>query len=126
MGHGQVTEGLPKTNILVDNDQGFCYIYLLSYAMKQIKAKDIRQRARKQALQKPHLPFTSINYWLFALGVAVIIIGYFALAQPPADSFMSLTVAPILLVVGYCVIIPVAILYQKKTSSLEPTNGKRA
>jgi uncharacterized membrane protein HdeD (DUF308 family) len=93
--------------------------------MKEIKAKEIRQRARKQALQRPGLPFTSVNYWLFALGVAVIVAGYVALAQPPADSFMSLTVAPILLVIGYCIIIPVAILYQKK-KRLEPTNGKGA
>jgi uncharacterized membrane protein HdeD (DUF308 family) len=92
--------------------------------MKEIKAKEIRQRARKQPLQKSGLPYTSVNYWLFALGVAIIIAGYVALAQPPADSFLSVTVAPILLVMGYCVIIPIAILYQKK-KSLEPTNGKK-
>ncbi|MDZ7292993.1 MAG: DUF3098 domain-containing protein [candidate division KSB1 bacterium] len=91
--------------------------------MKEVKAKQIRQRARKEPLRKPGLPFTRINYWLFAFGIAVIIIGYWALAQPPANSFMSLTVAPILLVIGYCIIIPVAILYQKR-QSVEPTNGK--
>jgi hypothetical protein len=32
-------------------------------------------------------------------------------------------VAPILLVIGYCIIIPIAILYQKK-KTLEPTNGR--
>jgi len=31
---------------------------------------------------------------------------------------MSLTVAPILLVIGYCIIIPIAILYQKKKGDL--------
>lgn len=91
--------------------------------MKEIKAKEIRQRSRKQTLQKKGLPFTSVNYWLFALGIAVIAAGYVALAQPPADSFTSLTLAPILLVIGYCIIIPIAILYQKK-KNLEPTNGK--
>lgn len=93
--------------------------------MKEIKAKEIRQRVRKAAAQTQSLPFTKVNYWLFALGVAVIVAGYVALAQPPADSFLSLTVAPILLVIGYCVIIPIAILFQRK-KAVEPTNGKQA
>jgi len=91
--------------------------------MKEAKAKQIRQRARKEPLRSQGLPLNAINYGLFALGLGVIIIGYLALAQPPADSFMSLTLAPILLVVGYCIIIPVAILYQKK-KPLGSTNGK--
>ena len=91
--------------------------------MKEIRAKEIRQRMRKQPLPKQGLPFTRINYWLFVLGVAIIVAGYFALAQPPVDGFMSLTLAPILLVLGYCVIIPAAILYQRK-KALEPTNGR--
>jgi len=91
--------------------------------MKEVKAKEIRQRVRKEPLKNQGLPFNALNYLLFAVGVGVIIIGYIALAQPPADGFMSLTVAPILLVLGYCVIIPVAILYQKK-KAIESTNGR--
>ncbi len=82
--------------------------------MKEVKIKDVQKRSRKAALKVEGLPFTSFNYQVFAAGILVIILGYFALAQPPANSFMSLTLAPILLVLGYCVIIPVAILYQKK------------
>ena len=91
--------------------------------MKEIRAKEIRQRMRKQPLQRQGLPFTHLNYWLFVLGVAVIVAGYFSLAQPPVDGFMSLTLAPILLVIGYCIIIPAAILYQRK-KTLEPSNGR--
>jgi hypothetical protein len=90
--------------------------------MKEVKAKQIRQRIRKESYAKQGLPFNAINYWLFAVGLGVIMLGYIALAQPPAEGFMSLTVAPILLVIGYCVIIPAAIIYKKK--SVEPTNGK--
>ena len=90
--------------------------------MKEVKAKDIRRRAKKAGFKIESLPFTSSNYQLFALGLVMIILGYVALAQPPADSFMSLTVAPILLVIGYCIIIPAAILYQRKPSGL-PENG---
>ena len=56
------------------------------------------------------LPFKRKNWFVFALGMAVIGLGYFLLSVPPADGFWSLTMAPVLLVVGYCVIIPTAIL----------------
>lgn len=105
------------------------FLILHIVLMKEVKAKEIRRRVRKEPLPKQGLPFTSTNYWLFALGLVVIVLGYIALAQPadpPAprsESFWSLTVAPILLVIGYCLIIPVAILYQKK-KTLDPTNGR--
>lgn len=58
------------------------------------------------------LPFTRKNWVLFLIGVAVIAMGYVLLRIPPADGFVSLTLAPILLVGGYCVIVPVAILHR--------------
>jgi general stress protein CsbA len=60
------------------------------------------------------LPFSSENYIIFGIGIFLIIIGYLALSKGPWDSFWSLTLAPILLVIGYCVVIPLAILYRKK------------
>jgi hypothetical protein len=57
------------------------------------------------------LPFTRKNYYLFLAGLATIVIGYIALAQG------SITLAPILLVLGYCVIVPVAILYRDRSSA---------
>jgi len=64
--------------------------------------------AKRKALSK--LPFTKRNWRLFFLGLAVIILGYLFLRIPPAEGFFSLTLAPILLVIGYCVLIPIAIL----------------
>jgi hypothetical protein len=52
--------------------------------------------------------------WLFALGLATIALGYVFLSLPPVDGFMSLTLAPLLLVLGYCVFIPIALLSGKK------------
>jgi general stress protein CsbA len=60
------------------------------------------------------LPLSSANYIIFGIGIFLIIIGYLALSKGPWDSFWSLTLAPILLVIGYCVAIPLAILYRKK------------
>jgi hypothetical protein len=58
----------------------------------------------------PTLPFTKKNWALFFVGLAVIVLGYLFLRVPPAEGFFSLTLAPILLVIGYCVLIPIAIL----------------
>ena len=65
------------------------------------------------------LPFTSENYMLFGVGLGILVIGYIALSRGPWDSFWSLTLAPILLVLAYCVVIPVAILYRKKNKKQE-------
>ena len=60
------------------------------------------------------LPFSSENYFIFGVGIFLIILGYLALSKGPWNGFWSLTLAPILLVIGYCVAIPLAILYRKK------------
>ena len=45
-----------------------------------------------------------LNTALLALGVAVLVVGYMSLAKG------SLTMAPVLLVAGYCVMIPASLL----------------
>ena len=56
----------------------------------------------------------SIDWRLFGIGLAVIVVGYIFLRIPPAEGFWSLTLAPIILVIGYCVLIPLAILRKPK------------
>jgi hypothetical protein len=58
------------------------------------------------------LPFTRKNWLIFAGGLASIALGYILLRIPPADGFFSLTLAPVLLVAGYCALIPLAILFK--------------
>jgi hypothetical protein len=60
--------------------------------------------------EQQDLPFTRKNWAIFAAGLATIVVGYLLLSIPPADGFFSLTLAPILLILGYCVLVPVAIL----------------
>jgi len=55
-------------------------------------------------------PFGKKNYLLFGLALIVIAIGYVTLSQG------SMTLSPILLVVGYCVLIPLAILIKDHPS----------
>jgi len=56
--------------------------------------------------------FTYANYWLFFIGIIFIITGYILMYTGGVNSFQSLTLAPMLLVLGYCVIIPVSIFYK--------------
>ena len=66
-------------------------------------------------------PWRRENYLILLLGIIIIIIGFIFLSIGPVNSFWSLDAAPVLLFLGYCVIIPVAILYRKreKRTSLE-------
>ncbi|MCU0610433.1 MAG: hypothetical protein MUE60_01415 [Candidatus Eisenbacteria bacterium] len=63
-------------------------------------------RAHKQDEQHSidKWPFGPKNYAAFGLGLLSIVLGYVFLSQG------SITAAPILLVLGYCVIIPIAIM----------------
>ena len=58
--------------------------------------------------------FTSKNYIIFGIGLITIILGYIVLALGTVNSFQSLTLAPILLFIGYLFIIPFALIYQDK------------
>ena len=69
-----------------------------------------RDKSAAQKKKAEGLPFTRKNYYIFLAGLAAIILGYVTLGQG------SITLAPILLVLGYCVIVPVAILYKGKDS----------
>jgi len=44
------------------------------------------------------------------VALGLLIVGYICLAQPPVDGFLSLTLAPILLVLSFCVVFPYAIM----------------
>ena len=88
-----------------------------------------RQRIRRQdnKQKKSQLPLTIHNYIIFVTGIMVLVLGYISLSIGPVDSFWSLTVAPILLVTGYLIIIPLSFLYQSKSKKQPPHEpGKSA
>jgi len=74
--------------------------------------KDRIQEKTRQ--RESRLPFTSINYKLFGAGILLLILGYVALSIGPWHGFWTMSVAPILLVASYCIVLPLAILYRKK------------
>jgi hypothetical protein len=54
------------------------------------------------------------NIFLIAGGILLLVIGFLCLATGPADNPISLTVAPLILVLAYMVVIPVGILFNYK------------
>jgi uncharacterized membrane protein HdeD (DUF308 family) len=77
----------------------------------------------KKAKQDDTLPFDRGNYTIIGLGILVIALGYMALSKNTVEGFLPLTLAPILLVLGYVVIIPIGIMYRKKEKPAESTPG---
>jgi len=59
---------------------------------------------RRREAEGAALQFSRINGLLAALGVLALVVGYWLLAQG------SITAAPILLVVGYVVLLPLAVI----------------
>ncbi|MCU0609824.1 MAG: hypothetical protein MUF22_08685 [Chitinispirillaceae bacterium] len=58
--------------------------------------------------------FTSKNYALFMLCLVLLVVGYVLLGQGPVDNPLSISVAPVVLVLVYCALIPLAIMANGK------------
>ncbi|MFQ6611331.1 MAG: DUF3098 domain-containing protein [Fidelibacterota bacterium] len=58
--------------------------------------------------------FDKTNYVLFGIGMLVIAIGYLIMVTGETTSFQSVKLAPIVLIIGYCGIIPLSIWYEPK------------
>lgn len=85
--------------------------------MAKTKQQNIQAiRSKKQKREQSHLHFamTSKNYYIISAGIFLIIIGYFLMNENSVSGFLPTIVAPVLLITGYCIVIPVGILYKGK------------
>ncbi len=73
-----------------------------------------------KAVEESEWPYGTRNYIAFAVALLVIIIGFIFLGQG------SITLAPFLLVVGYCVLLPIALIIKGKPDQTEPTINNQA
>jgi len=71
---------------------------------KKKMIKEAKKQTKKITATEEILSFNKKNYSLFAAGIISIIIGYIFLSKG------SITVAPILLVLGYVILIPISII----------------
>lgn len=70
---------------------------------KPAKQQPIQPKAPKKPA-RPMIALKKKNYAVMGVGIATIVAGFISLSTG------SITLAPILLVLGYCVIIPVSLL----------------
>tara|TARA_B100000579_G_scaffold386546_1_gene358331 strand:+ start:500 stop:739 length:240 start_codon:yes stop_codon:yes gene_type:complete len=73
--------------------------------------KDVKQLFKGWAFGKK-------NYLIFSIGLALVILGYIFMANGEVNSFQSLTLAPIMLFLGYIVVIPVSLVYRDKSKKI--------
>jgi hypothetical protein len=83
-----------------------------------------KRASRLKSLSEGNIPFTRTNYSIMGIGLATIIAGYLAMWGQPVEGALPLVVSPLLLIIGYCVIVPLGILYRKPTD--EGTHMQKA
>ncbi len=72
-----------------------------------------------------NMPFESMNIYYILGGIAVIAIGYLIMGSGDALSSMSLNVSPLVLLLGYLVIVPMGIMYgSRRRKKTETVNTK--
>ena len=79
------------------------------------KVQNKRKSGRRvvQAVPEAELP-QRMNYVIIIAGVVTLLAGFLIMSAGDAVSSLSVTIAPVILFIGYCVIIPVGIMYKKK------------
>ncbi|MGA2667351.1 MAG: DUF3098 domain-containing protein [Ignavibacteria bacterium] len=74
------------------------------------KVKKTQGKTKKEIT----FPFERINYIIIGIGIVVLVLGYILMAEDTVDGTLATVISPILLVLGYCVIIPYGILKKTK------------
>ena len=89
----------------------------------KIKSKKT-QIGKSKPKKEFSFPLEKENFMIIGLGILLLIIGYFLMAENSVDGFLPTVVAPILLVAGYCVVIPYGILKKPKSEIVSvPAEG---
>ena len=75
-------------------------------------------KVKKQTGEKYHFPLGKMNYTILLIGILVLIIGYIFMSIPDnPDDFLTRTLSPIILFIGYLIIIPIGLLYKPKKTT---------
>jgi hypothetical protein len=83
----------------------------------------VKQKGKvRKGLRDDLLPLGRENFLILGLGLVVIAAGYLSMLEGSVEGFLPLVAAPLLLVLGYCGIIPLGILYRKSLFSKSDTH----
>ena len=81
---------------------------------KAVKKKKNIRASKKKATSPFNIYWSKNNYLLLLLGFVILVVGYFFMSMGNWDSTSSLYIAPIILLIGYLIVFPAAILFRKK------------
>ena len=80
-----------------------------------VKTKKKNVKTSAKSLPSPfNIYWEKTNYLLFGLGMVLIILGFYFMGQGEWNSSSSLVISPILLFLGFVVVMPASILYRKR------------
>jgi hypothetical protein len=74
----------------------------------------MKEKTKEKTEFIANLTLSKTNYLLFGIGVLLIVLGYVIMGTGEVYSTQSITIAPLILLLGYLVVIPASILYKKK------------
>ena len=83
-----------------------------------VKTKKKNVKTVTKSLPSPfNIYWEKTNYLLFGIGMFLIILGFYFMGQGEWDSSSSLVISPILLFLGFVVVMPASIMYRKKNET---------
>jgi len=85
----------------------------------QTKVKKPPMRPGQKVKKDISFPLDKENFVIIAAGIVLLVIGYILMAQNSVDGFVPTVISPILLFLGYCVVIPYGILKGHRSSKTE-------
>ncbi|MCU7495910.1 MAG: DUF3098 domain-containing protein [Ignavibacteria bacterium] len=88
-------------------------------------SKTVKKNARpvKKSYSSPFTNYwVKENYYLLILGAVILIAGFFVMSLGKWDNPVSLNLSPILLLIGYLVVLPAAIFFRKKQNDKKADN----
>ncbi|HUI29903.1 MAG TPA: hypothetical protein VLX91_06770 [Candidatus Acidoferrales bacterium] len=94
----------------------------MARAITRTKRVDKQRKAKTPA----EMPLKPINYKIIVGGALLIILSYVILANNnTVYGFIPLNLVPILLCIGYLIIVPFGILYRRKKTQTTPSGAQQ-
>jgi len=85
----------------------------------QPKTKKPQSKTSQKIKKDVSFPLEKENFVIIAAGIALLVIGYLLMNQNSVDGFVPTVISPVLLFLGYCVVIPYGILKGHRLSKTD-------
>lgn len=79
---------------------------------KKTRVSEKKRKSKEKQVEAILIGKKNIYWFLF--GLFLIILGNIFMAQPPVYGFLSLHLAPIVLIIAYLIVFPIAIMVKDK------------